>query len=358
MSRSFRLGIFVLSTLTILSVSVFLIGRQASRFGGTYRVRSEFDNVGGLSEGADVRVGGIRKGTVRSILLPKSSDGKVTVIVDLQKETQSIVKHDSVAAIQSEGLLGDKYVEISFGSVDAEWLKDGDEIESKPPFDISDLFDKAGQVLDTSQGALENIEGAADNLHLITGKINAGKGTLGKLVNDTTLYQQAAQGVAAVHEDADALKHNFFLRGFFKDRGYTDPAEIKNNAISQLPTQQPVKRFLFDAKKLFDKPDAAKLQNQRFLKEAGQYLQSESFGMVVITAGTGRTGDSDKARALSEARSYVVRKYLVETFPLDDKRVKTLGLGKNVNGAEDGTVEILVYSNAPAAVKLPPRKTN
>lgn len=355
MSRSFRLGIFVLSTLGILSVSVFLIGRQVSRFGGTYRVRSQFDNVGGLSEGADVRVGGIRKGTVRSILLPKSPDGKITVIVDLGKETQAIVKHDSVAAIQSEGLLGDKFVEISFGSVESELLKDGDEIESKPPFEMSDLFDKANLVLDTSQGALEKIQGAADNLQLISSKINRGTGTLGKLVNDTALYQQAARGVAAVREDADALKHNFFLRGFFKDRGYTDPAEIKDNAISQLPTQQPLKRFLFDAKKLFDKPGAAKLRNPNILKEAGQYLRSETFGMVVVTTGTGRTGDSDKARALSEARSYVIRKYLVETFPLDDKRVKTLGLGKNVSGAEDGTVEILVYSNPPAAVKPPPR---
>ena len=58
MSRSFRLGIFVLSTLGILSVSVFLIGRQVSRFGGTYRVRSQFDNVGGLSEGLSDPLGG------------------------------------------------------------------------------------------------------------------------------------------------------------------------------------------------------------------------------------------------------------------------------------------------------------
>jgi len=102
---------------------VFLVGSQQSKFGSHYQVRSDFDNVAGLGEGADVRVGGIRKGAVRSIQLPKRPDGKVTVLMDLDKETQSIVKQDSVAAIQSEGLLGDKYVEISFGSMDAARLK-------------------------------------------------------------------------------------------------------------------------------------------------------------------------------------------------------------------------------------------
>jgi phospholipid/cholesterol/gamma-HCH transport system substrate-binding protein len=137
---------------------VFLVGREESKFGSNYLVRSDFANVAGLSEGADVRVGGIRKGTVRSIRLPKTPDGKV-VTMDLAKDTQAIVKQDSVASIQSEGLLGDKYVEISFGSVDAARLKGGETIESEPPFDISDLFNKANQILDTGQGALESIQG-------------------------------------------------------------------------------------------------------------------------------------------------------------------------------------------------------
>jgi phospholipid/cholesterol/gamma-HCH transport system substrate-binding protein len=76
MSRSFRLGLFLLTTMAILSVCVFLVGRQALKFGSNYRVRSEFDNVAGLNEGADVRVGGIRKGTVRSIHSPRGPMAK------------------------------------------------------------------------------------------------------------------------------------------------------------------------------------------------------------------------------------------------------------------------------------------
>jgi hypothetical protein len=85
MSRSFRLGLFMLTTLAILAAGVFMVGRQESKFGSNYLVRSDFANVAGLSEGADVRVGGIRKGTVRSIQLPKTPDGKVVVVMDLGK---------------------------------------------------------------------------------------------------------------------------------------------------------------------------------------------------------------------------------------------------------------------------------
>lgn len=356
MSRSFRLGLFLLTTLTVLGIGVFLVGRQEMRFGANYQVRSEFDNVAGLTDGADVRVGGIRKGTVQSIQLPKRPDGKVTVTMDLAKETQSIVKQDSIASIQSAGLLGDKYVDISFGSMDAAGLKGGERIESEPPLDVADLYHKANQLLDTSQGALENILGATDNINLITGKINSGHGTMGKLINDSTLYSQAAAGVSSIHEDADAMKHNFLLRGFFKDRGYTNPAEVKEHAVSQLPAGQPVKSFQCDPRKLFDKSDSTKLKNQKALNDAGQYLQSQKFGLAVIAVSTGRTGDSAKEQALSEARSFVIRKYLVESFTLDDTRLKTLGLGKSANASEGGNVEIVIYASVPAAAGKAPVK--
>ena len=165
----------MLVTLGIGAVCVFLVGARQAAFGSDYLVRSNFENVAGLTEGADVRVGGIRKGIVQSIRLPKQPDGRVVVTMNLARDTQAIVKLDSVAAIQSEGLLGDKYVDVSFGSVDGVSLKGGETIESAPPFDISDLFGKANQVIDTTQSVLDSIQGAADNINLITGKMNTGK---------------------------------------------------------------------------------------------------------------------------------------------------------------------------------------
>ena len=73
------------------------------------------------------------EGTVKRINLPKRPDGKVTVVMDMHQATREVLKNDSVAAIKSEGLLGDKYVEISFGSPEAQKLKNGDTIASAPP---------------------------------------------------------------------------------------------------------------------------------------------------------------------------------------------------------------------------------
>jgi hypothetical protein len=275
--------------------------------------------------------------------LPKQPNGKVVVLMDLEKETQSIVKLDSVADIKSEGMLGDKYVEISFGSMDAAKLRGGETIDSQPPVDISDLFGKANQILDTTQSALENVKGATSNINDISTKINQGRGTVGALINDKTIYNQAAATVTSMHEDVDALKHNFLLKGFFNKRGYVDSDELKKHEIARLPATPPEKSFSYDSKQVFDKPDAAKLKSQKTLNEAGLYLQAGKFGEVVITAAAGMKGDSDKDRITTQAQAMVVRNYLVQNFRLDDTRIKTMGLGKTGDAGENGKIEILVY---------------
>jgi len=348
MSQNLRLGAFIVFTLAILATGVFLIGSRESMFRLSYEVRADFHNVAGLNEGADVRVGGLRKGSVKNIQLPKRADGKVVVLMDLEKETQSIVKMDSVADIKSEGMLGDKYIEISFGSMDSAKLRGGETIGSRTPLDISDLFGKANQILDTTQAALQNVQSATSNINDISAKINHGQGTVGALINDKTIYNQAAATVASMHEDVDALKHNFLLRGFFNKRGYVDSDELKKHEIARLPSAPPEKSFSFDAKQVFDQPNAAKLKDEKGLKEAGQYLQAQKFNEVVIAVAASLKGDSEKDRVTTQAQAMVIRNYLVQNFRLDDTRIKTMGLGKTDDAGENGKIEILVY---PADIK-------
>jgi outer membrane protein OmpA-like peptidoglycan-associated protein len=178
---------------------------------------------------------------------------------------------------------------------------------------------------------------------MITSKINGGKGTVGKLVNDSTLYQEAAAGVTSLHEDADALQHNFLLRGFFRNRGYASPDEVKKHVVSQLPKESPSKSFMFDPKNLFEKPDSAKLKNPKLLNPAGEFLQANQFESAVIVTSYGMKGDSEQTRVLTDARSFAVRKYLVENFKLDDARIKTIGLGKKADDGPEGKAELLIY---------------
>jgi len=343
MSKAFRLGLFVVGTLAIFAVGVFLIGSKHSLFRSTYRLKAQFQNVSGLIDGADVRVGGIHKGTVRAIQLPHRPDEKLIVVMDMENATRDVIKKDSVASIKSEGLVGDKYVEISFGSPDVEKARDGDTLDSAAPLDISDLIVKTNQILDSAKNTIQNVDS-------ISTKIDNGQGTVGALVNDKKIYQQvsaateqAKAGATDFQENMEALKHNFLLRGFFKKRGYDDSEELTKHQISQLPRDQPIKKFEFDGKQLFDKPDTAKLKTEKTLNEAGTFLQGSSFGLVVIIAATGMKGDAEKNKELSEARAAVVRDYLTKNFKFDDTRVKTLGLGKNPESSDTGVVEILVY---------------
>lgn len=343
-----RLGLFVVGALAILTGGVFLVGSNRLSFRSTYRLNTEFENVAGLAVGAEVRVGGMKEGTVRDIRLPNRPNGKVTVAMELARETQAVVKKDSRASIQAEGLVGDQYVAVSAGSKDGGPVKSGDTIPSEPPLEMSAMFKKADGILDQVQDAVKNIQGSTKDLESISGKINRGQGTVGALINDKSLYQKVNSSASSFQDEAEALKHNFLVRGYFQKRGYDDPSELTKYAIHQLPAAAPEKTFEFDGKNLFDKPDAAKLKDEKPLKQVGQYLQGNPFGLAVVAGVAGMKGDTGKEDQLTLARAAVVREYLVKNYRLEDTRVKTIGLGKTDRAPDTGEVEIMVYADAAA----------
>jgi phospholipid/cholesterol/gamma-HCH transport system substrate-binding protein len=370
MSRAARLGAFFVVTLAILVAGVFIIGGKQYLFSSTYQLKAQFDNVVGLDSGADVRVGGVHSGTVSSIVLPHKPGEKVTVVMDLGQSTHEIIKQDSVATIETEGLLGNQYLAISFGSAGKAEVRDGDTIVSEAPLEMSDLLEKTSGLLDSSQQAIQNATRATANLDSISAKINTGQGTVGALVNDKQLYNnleqttatmnktmvQAQAGVTDFQENMEALKHNFFVRGYFKSRGYEDSNELAKDEIEHLPQGAPVKEFTFSAKQLFDKQDSAKLKKQKVLNAGGEFLANNEYAFAVVVASTGMEGDTQKDLVLTEARAMVVREFLVENFGFDDNQLKTLGMGKQTNASTDaswGTVQILVY---PTGTEIPPNK--
>ena len=313
----------------------------------------------GLDSGADVRVGGVHSGSVRSVELPSKPTDKITVWMDLDRSTHNIIKQDSVATIETEGLLGNEYIAISFGSANGANVVDGGTIGSEPPLEMSALFKKANLILDSSQAALTNVTVATANLSSITSKIDEGHGTIGALINDKKIYTQLDQttvglrdtvikaqgGVTDFQENMEALKKNFLLRGYFKNRGYENSSDLAKNEIANLPQAEPLKTFTFDPKQLFDKVDTAKPKNQKSLRAAGQFLADNEFGIAVIVVSTSMAGDTEKDLVLTQARAMVVREYLIENFGFDDADVKTLGVGKKngTNAASWGSVDILIY---------------
>jgi phospholipid/cholesterol/gamma-HCH transport system substrate-binding protein len=362
MSRAARLGAFIIATLAILVAGIFIIGDRQYLFSSTYKLKTQFSTVVGLDEGAEVRVGGVHSGSVRRIELPKNPADKITVVMDLQRSTHDIVKQDSVAAIQTEGLLGNEYVSISFGSAQGLNVHDGDMIASQPPLVIADLIAKTDAILDSSKEALNNTTVATANLKSITTKIDNGQGTIGALINDKKMYNELDQttvgmrdtvvhaqaGIADFQENMEALKQNFLLRGYFKKRGYEDSTDLAKDEITSLPIASPLKTFNYEPKGLFDQIDTAKLKNKESLGDAGKFLAANEFGVAVVVVHTGMTGDTGKDLVLTQARAAVVRAYLVGNFGFDDSQLKTLGMGKKTGVAGDadsswGDVQIIIY---------------
>ncbi len=257
MSRIARLGAFIVGALLILTFVVFRIGDKDFLFSSTYRLQAPFDNVAGLGNGAEVRLGGVRVGTVDLIRLPGQAGEKVLVVMDVESSTRKLIRKDAVVSIETEGLLGNKHVTIMAGSKDAPPVNEGDTLQSQPPLDFSDLIKKTEGILDTTQSALHNVNDATADMRSITTKIDRGQGTAGALINNREIYEQvratvaesrdtvtqAKAGMTAFQENMQALKSNWFLRGFFKNRGYKDATELTKHAIAKLP-EHPCRKSL------------------------------------------------------------------------------------------------------------------
>ena len=370
MSRLARLGAFIVATLAVLAAGVFIIGSKEYLFSSTYQLKTQFNNVAGLAVGADVQVGGVHSGNVLDILLPHKPGDKVIVVMELDRSTKEIIKNDSVASIETEGMLGNQYVAISFGSAGQAEVTNGETIQSEPPLLMADLLRKTSGILDSSQDAIHNATLATAHLNSVSAKIDSGQGTVGSLVNDKQLYNnleqttaklndtmlQAQTGVTDFQENMEALKHNFFLSGYFKKRGYEDSADLAANKIAGLPQATPEKTFTYAARQLFDGRDSAKMKGQKTLKDAGDFLAQTQFGVAVVAVSTGMDGDTQKDLLLTEARAMVVREYLVENFGFDDSQLKTLGMGKTTGAsleADWGSIQILIY---PAGTEIPADK--
>jgi phospholipid/cholesterol/gamma-HCH transport system substrate-binding protein len=367
MTRVARLGAFIVATLAVLAAGVFIIGSKEYLFRSTYQLKTQFDNVAGLAVGADVQVGGVHSGNVHNILLPHKPGDKIIVVMDLDRSTKEIIKGDSVASIETEGMLGNQYVAISFGSAGQAEVKDGGTIGSVPPLELGELLAKTSAILDSSQQAILNTTLATAHLNSVSAKIDSGQGTVGALVNDKQVYENLEQttaslqatmvlaqaGVTDFQENMEALKHNFLLSGYFKKRGYEDSASLAANKIAELPRSTPEKTFTYSAKQIFDDRDSAKMKDEKTLKDAGDFLAQTPFGVAVVVVSTGMDGDTQKDLVLSEARAMVIREYLAENFGFDDSQLKTLGQGKQPGAnldADWGSIQILIY---PAGTEIP-----
>ena len=227
-ARMAGVGVFVLGGLLLFAVGLFMIGDRQMAFAKKITLYTEFRKITGLQPGAVVRVSGAKAGSITQILPPDTPSGKFRVEVEIVEDLHQLVRTDSLATIETEGLVGGNYLGITTGSDTAPIVAPNTVIAGKEPIDIAELVQQMGDTVtkvndtvddmrDDVQRAVVAIADTAENANvLITGVtgevtkiaasgalisadaaqiadgIRSGKGTIGKLLNDDELYNRVS----------------------------------------------------------------------------------------------------------------------------------------------------------------------
>src|SRR5262247_4131297 len=121
-----RVGIFVMVALVGFVGVIYVLGARARLFEARYTIHAEFTEVGGLREGATVRLAGVQIGRVTDVHLPPQPGAKVRVDLTIGRQFADRIRRDSIARIETQGLLGDRIVEITVGTAGALPMKAGE----------------------------------------------------------------------------------------------------------------------------------------------------------------------------------------------------------------------------------------
>ena len=183
-TSTIKIGIFISIGIAILIIAIFLLGEKNAMFKSTFDVKAYFKDIQGLRSGATVRLSGIDVGSVKKIQIMSDTTGRVEVTMSLVKDIQRFIKTDTKATIETEGLVGSKVVVLIISNTGAEEVGEGGVIKTQEPLGFS-------AILAETKGIMEYTKDMTQNLAEIIARVNRGEGSIGKLLKDEELYNDA-----------------------------------------------------------------------------------------------------------------------------------------------------------------------
>lgn len=444
-ARLIAVGVFVLGGIALFTLGLFLIGSRRGIFEDQFDVYTEMSKVSGLQTGAKVRVAGMDAGEVEDIHVPAGPSAPFRVKMRVVEKLHPLVRTDSVASIQTDGLVGNKFVSIGTGTDRVPEVPEGGTIPGREPFELADLMRQASETVATIQDTVNDLRGdvekvvalfaetaehadrlieetgadvkaitragaqVAANAKDISESIRAGKGTIGKLITDDQLYLHArqiasdaeravqnlkdasdqakraledfrskdgpVQGAASdlrqtltfareamsdLAENTEALKHNWFFKGFFNRRGFFDLNALGVDAYRAgalaVNGRRPIRIWL-DAAVLFvtardgaeDLTESGKTRVDSAMAEFLRYPANNP----LIVEGYATDPTLDQAFLASRTRAALVREYVIQKFHLDPNYVGLMPLADDATGSPRGTrwdgvaLALFIQSTAP-----------
>jgi phospholipid/cholesterol/gamma-HCH transport system substrate-binding protein len=427
-TRLAGIGAFVIGGILLFAIGLFLIGERRMLFQKKFTAYTEFSRISGLQPGAPVKVNGMGAGEVQAIEVPSAPAGKFRVRLRIREDLHPLVRTDSLASIQTEGLVGGTFLFVNAGSNTAPALPDEGTIPGREPFEMADLMQQmsetvrmvnetisalrgdvetaVGNVADTARQANDLLTEISDDVAAVSASsrrimadtqgiiagLQQGKGTVGRLIKDDEIYQRVVetarqaqgavedarkavqqgrealealqskdgptQGIAAdlretlgharstlanMEENTQALKRNFFFRGFFKDRGYYEldalsPAEYRGGVLEG--DDRKALKIWLRASVLF----AAGPNGVEELTPDGQARVESAMAAFLryaqdaplVVEGYSTIGGTAQEYIQSRTRAQLVLDYLGTHFGLASNRTVVMPLGNRAAGSPDG----------------------
>jgi len=177
-----RVGFLIFVGVLAFTVGIFFVGQKSQLFSSAFFVQVNFVNAEGLKPGAYVVLSGYNVGTVSTIRLTKDADS-VRVVLRVKEDIHPFIKIDSRAEIKQEGLVGNKFINLSIGSPKSPVVPNYGFVKGVAPFALSSLADNAISIMDTAKMVTAE-------LHVLLHSINQGKGTIGRLMTEDGMYEQ------------------------------------------------------------------------------------------------------------------------------------------------------------------------
>ncbi len=217
---SLTVGLLVIAAAAAFAVTILSLSAQEGIWTPRYRLLARFGNVQGLISGAPVWLAGKQVGRVESVRFGPlgGEQGAVEVEMRVDAEVQERIRSDSVAAIGTIGLLGDRYVEVSLGSTAARILQDADELGTIDPVDLNAVASRGAEALDNIRSLTSSLNDVVEDFSLAQGgrrlaesveafgemvvEVREGKGLLHSLIYDP----YGGQGVESITRSLETLE--------------------------------------------------------------------------------------------------------------------------------------------------------
>lgn len=455
--RNLWVGILVVVAVLLFGAGLFFIGNEHKAFRSHMNLFTEFTNVDGIAKGAKVRVNGMDAGQVDDTIIPPSPNEKFRLKLTIDSRLHGLVRDNSVVTIESDGLVGDKFLLIAGGSDASAEAASGATLPSKEPFSLTKMLDQASGLLTQVSGTVKQVDGTITHVNgtitdvqgKLNGTLNAatttlkntngvvtdirhGKGSAGVLLEDQATAENVKQAVVNTREatanlnsasaqvngmvgqmqqrqlvakvddtlnntksatqqlneashqvnttlkgafapdqygqgaganiqqsltnineasgnladDTEALKHEFFFKGFFKKRGYNslDRLPVQEYREGKLLKKHPETREWLPASELFEqksapdtsdpnKTDPGQARGTETLSAAGRAAIDEAvtripdlYASALIVEGYSDTGTAGQMLVQSRQRAILIRDYLQLRFDLAPQNMGVIGM--------------------------------